>query len=104
SSDVIIITPDGPRGPRYIAKPGIAAAACETGAHVVPFSWTATRFWQLGTWDKMLLPKPFSTLLVTFGDPIKTASMDPQPLQEAILQMELHANQELLNTHYPWPK
>jgi lysophospholipid acyltransferase (LPLAT)-like uncharacterized protein len=70
-SDVIIITPDGPRGPRYEVKPGIAVAARQSKAHIFPLAWSATKFWQLGTWDKMILPKPFSTISVRIGDSVQ---------------------------------
>lgn len=107
NSDVIVITPDGPRGPRYVAKPGIVAAAQETGAHVVPFSWTATRFWQLKTWDKMIFPKPFSTILVTFGEPVSLNHLTQEEgtsfLQETLLSLEKKANEETLGTNYSWP-
>lgn len=68
---VVVITPDGPRGPRYILKAGIAAAARSSGASVVPFSWAASQFWQLRTWDGFMLPKPFSTIQVAFGEPLQ---------------------------------
>lgn len=64
--EVVIITPDGPRGPCYQIKPGVAIAARETAAHVVPLTWTATRMWKLNTWDKLKIPKPFSTIQVSF--------------------------------------
>jgi hypothetical protein len=68
--DVIIITPDGPRGPRYEVKPGIALAALSTGAYVFPFTWQADKFWELKTWDKLRLPKPFSKIKVVFAPPV----------------------------------
>lgn len=67
---ILIVTPDGPRGPKYRLKPGIAVAAINTGAAVVPLSWSSSRSWQLPTWDKMSFPKPFSTIDVNFGAPL----------------------------------
>lgn len=64
---VVVMTPDGPRGPRYRIKPGIVLAAKSTSAQIVPLSWSASRFWQLKTWDKFLIPKPFSRIILTFG-------------------------------------
>ncbi len=107
SSDIIVMTPDGPRGPRYIAKPGIVAAAQIASAHVVPFTWTATRFWQLKTWDKMILPKPFSKILINFGNPVLINDMSQEDgtsyLQDTLLTLEKHANEELLSNKHPWP-
>ena len=68
--DVAIITPDGPRGPRYEVKPGTAIVAKQTGAGIIPFSWTSSAFFELNTWDKMQIPKPFSTIIATFNEPI----------------------------------
>ena len=86
--DVLVITPDGPRGPRYDLKPGIVAAAKASGAHVVPFSWTADKFWQMKTWDWFMLPKPFSTIKVTFGAPLAVPSHTS--LQEDIASLQAH--------------
>lgn len=68
--EIVIVTPDGPRGPCYTVKPGIALAAKETGAAIIPFSWQADKCWELKTWDKMRIPKPFSTIDVDFGKPV----------------------------------
>lgn len=68
---LLILTPDGPKGPRYKVKPGILYAAKESGAPVVGFSWEADRFWEFKTWDKFRLPKPFSTIKVTLSLPLQ---------------------------------
>lgn len=68
--DVAIITPDGPRGPRHKIKPGTAIAAKETNASIIPFTWTSDKYWELKSWDKMQIPKPFSTIHATFGTPV----------------------------------
>lgn len=67
---ILIITPDGPRGPRYEVKPGVAVAAIETNAHVIALNWEAKRYWELNTWDRLRLPKPFTTIRVSFEAPI----------------------------------
>ena len=82
--EIMIITPDGPRGPRFIVKPGVAMAAKEAGAHIFPFSWNATRFWQLNTWDHMTIPKPFSTIDVVFGDPVQISKDNSLDYQEEV--------------------
>lgn len=68
---IAVITPDGPRGPKYKIKPGLALAAVETEAYVFVLSWKSTRFWELNTWDKLRIPKPFSTIDVTFSPPVR---------------------------------
>lgn len=50
---------DAPRGPIFTAKPGVIALACLSGRPIVPVAWSASRYWQLKSWDKMVIPKPF---------------------------------------------
>jgi len=57
--DHIAITPDGPRGPRRNAAPGVAQLAALSGAPVLPCAAQTTRRWVLRTWDRMVVPKPF---------------------------------------------
>lgn len=68
--EVVIITPDGPRGPAYKIKRGIVLAATRTSAHVIPLTWSASRHWKLSTWDGLMIPKPFSKITVNFGVPL----------------------------------
>jgi lysophospholipid acyltransferase (LPLAT)-like uncharacterized protein len=53
-------TPDGPRGPRYQAKPGPVVLARSTGIPIHCFYVACDRAWQLKSWDTMLIPKPFA--------------------------------------------
>lgn len=80
--EIILITPDGPRGPRYVIKPGVIMAAREASAKIVPFSWDADRKWVLNTWDKMLIPKPFAKIKVFFGDSIALLKDDKKELDD----------------------
>lgn len=66
----VIVTPDGPRGPRYKVKPGMVSLARKRGVPVVPMAWSHSRRWEFGSWDRMRLPKPFSTVTVLVGEPI----------------------------------
>lgn len=84
NKDVLVITPDGPRGPCYELKAGVVIAAKLAGAQVVPFGWTADKFWQMKTWDGFMLPKPFSTIKVTFGEP-QSISPDSSWKEDAVL-------------------
>lgn len=97
TKEVIIITPDGPRGPRYNVKPGIVMAALEANASIIPFTWTSTTFWQLNSWDKLIFPKPFSKITVTFGAPLK-ATEDDLPKNQTLLKDALLAIESAVNT------
>lgn len=50
---------DAPRGPIYAAKPGVIALARLSQRPIVPIAWAASRYWQLKSWDKLVIPKPF---------------------------------------------
>jgi lysophospholipid acyltransferase (LPLAT)-like uncharacterized protein len=62
----VTITPDGPRGPRYFAKPGIAMLAQETHAPIMLAGIQIYRAWRFSSWDRFYLPKLFSRISVTF--------------------------------------
>lgn len=64
------ITVDGPKGPRHTCKIGIAKIAQQTGCPIVPGVAIASNAWELNSWDKFKIPKPFSKISVVYGDPI----------------------------------
>jgi lysophospholipid acyltransferase (LPLAT)-like uncharacterized protein len=55
----VAITPDGPKGPARVFKPGALVLARLTGAPVIPIGIRAHRAWRLKSWDGFLIPKPF---------------------------------------------
>ena len=63
-------TVDGPRGPRYEAKPGAVVLAKKTGNPMVPFLVECESSWRVGSWDRLHIPKPFTKALFIVGDPI----------------------------------
>jgi lysophospholipid acyltransferase (LPLAT)-like uncharacterized protein len=67
---IVMITPDGPKGPIYTLKPGVKFAAEETGAAIIPFSWDASSYFSLSSWDRFRIPKPFTRITAHFGDPL----------------------------------
>ncbi|RMF44963.1 MAG: DUF374 domain-containing protein, partial [Deltaproteobacteria bacterium] len=56
----IVFTPDGPRGPRHQLKDGVVQLARMTGRPVVPMAFVVSRGHRFGSWDRFLLPFPFS--------------------------------------------
>jgi hypothetical protein len=66
----LALTVDGPRGPAQKVKPGAVALAAHTGLPVVPITYVPSSAWRLNSWDKFLLPKPFSVVTVRYGDSI----------------------------------
>ena len=66
----VLITPDGPRGPRRRAAPGVAQLAGLSGAPVLPLGAQTSRRRVLPTWDRMLVPLPFGRGVIVCGQPI----------------------------------
>ncbi len=69
------ITPDGPRGPRHEVADGIVAMAQKTGAKVIAYSCVPSRYWQLGSWDRFTIPKPFCTMDFYASEPLELSGM-----------------------------
>jgi lysophospholipid acyltransferase (LPLAT)-like uncharacterized protein len=65
-----VIPGDGPRGPRYLLKPGITKLARLTELPVNSFYLLPQRAWVLRSWDALLVPKPFSRVVMVWGRPI----------------------------------
>lgn len=63
----VAFTLDGPRGPRYKVKPGPVALARSSGVPLTMFHMAVDRAWVLNSWDRMMIPKPFSRVLIRFG-------------------------------------
>ena len=86
------ITPDGPKGPRHEVADGIIVMAQKTGAKIVLVEIKPTKFWQLNSWDKFVVPKPFGTLHYYATSEIDVSSMDMEEaramLKEGLLAHE----------------
>lgn len=65
------ITPDGPRGPRRRAQPGLVAVARLSGRPIVAIGIGVARCWRLRSWDRFAIPKPFARVHFVYGDPIR---------------------------------
>ena len=66
----IAIMPDGPRGPLHEVKSGVVQLAAGSQLPLIPMAIGFERSWKLGSWDGMLVPKPFSKAVMVFGEPI----------------------------------
>jgi lysophospholipid acyltransferase (LPLAT)-like uncharacterized protein len=76
-------TIDGPKGPRHEAKPGALVLAKKTGQAVLPFAVNAERFWQVSSWDRLQIPKPFTRAVVRIAPPIRVAPDADDPALRA---------------------
>ncbi|MCE0522999.1 MAG: lysophospholipid acyltransferase family protein [Methylacidiphilales bacterium] len=77
----LTITPDGPRGPRYQIQPGLVRLAQATQRPIVPVTYDLKWKLRLKSWDRFLVPLPFSTCHLVTGDPI----LVPEDASEAEL-------------------
>lgn len=59
---------DAPQGPRFVSKLGIIYLAKRTGLPIIPVIWSADRCWTLKSWDRTIIPKPFSRIIVLHAD------------------------------------
>ena len=91
SGGVISITPDGPRGPRMRAAPGVAGAALLSGAVIIPLTYSTTWRRILGSWDRFLLPLPFGRGVILWGEPIAA------PLDSASIERVRRTVEDRLN-------
>ncbi|MCP4112295.1 MAG: lysophospholipid acyltransferase family protein [Desulfobacteraceae bacterium] len=65
-----VITPDGPQGPRFKVQPGAIIMAKKTGYPIVPMSYSAKKIKVFASWDRFILPYPFTKCLVIYGNPV----------------------------------
>ena len=83
-----IMIPDGPRGPLYQFKVGVAVLAQTSRAPILPFGIAAEKFWTLASWDRLIVPRPFSRIAVTVGE--------PQHIDRGLAGEELEAQRQRL--------
>jgi hypothetical protein len=101
----VAFTIDGPRGPRYIAKPGPVLLAKMTGRPITCFYIHAKRAWILNSWDQMIIPKPFSDAMLYVTAPIYVPEQAGdeqmkelhQYMQDALERARLGAEEAITN-------
>ena len=90
----IVITPDGPRGPVYQLDQGIIFLAQKCDASVVPANMEYSSCWRFKSWDRFILPRPFSKVRVIFGAPLRIGTTaTPEDFENE----RLHLQNALMN-------
>jgi lysophospholipid acyltransferase (LPLAT)-like uncharacterized protein len=85
----VAITPDGPRGPRQKAQPGVILAAKRAGVAILPVAAGCDRAWWPGGWDRFCIPKPFSRVTVVYGEPLRVPlDADDEAVERLALRLE----------------
>lgn len=94
----VAFSPDGPRGPARVAQPGALVAAMRSGCAILPVGVHASREWRARSWDRFLVPQPFSRVVLAFGAPFtpvmegnRMADGELDRLAEAISSAEARA-------------
>ncbi len=95
---------DGPRGPVYAANEGVIKLAQLTGGRIIPVSYDATRKWELKSWDKLMIVKPFGRVHMAFGEPMEIPRNLPgdefekyrKKLRETLLELNQTCKEKIL--------
>ncbi|MEA3333224.1 MAG: lysophospholipid acyltransferase family protein [Pseudomonadota bacterium] len=96
---------DGPKGPARKLKPGTLKIAQATGVPILPFAYSAKRHKLFASWDRFMLPFPFSPLVVIFGEPIMVPeAASNEELEELRLKVENSLNEITQRCDLWWPK
>ncbi len=91
-----VIVADGSQGPPLVLQAGALLLASRTGAPILPVAWGMKRYWAFNSWDRMILPRPATTIRVCFGEPL----LIPSPLKAADLEVRRLEVEERLLTLY----
>ncbi|TEY02709.1 lysophospholipid acyltransferase family protein [Campylobacter sp. US33a] len=74
--DDVVITPDGPRGPYHGIADGCIALAQKCKVKILLLNYEASAYWEFKSWDRMILPKPFSKIVYRISEPIEVENLD----------------------------
>ena len=97
------VVPHGPRGPRFRVQPGVITLAQKTGCPVVPISYSAKRIKIFASWDRFILPYPFTEGRLIYGRPISMPSkldVEEQEVYRVRLEEELNRITRKVDHYY----
>jgi len=100
---IVVISPDGPRGPAHVMAMGPVALAQLTGAPIIPIAWRSKSVWRINSWDRMRFMKPFSSGTIVYGAPIileKVKGQDALEAQRVCVETALNVLNEELDREY----
>ncbi len=101
--EVVAITPDGPKGPAEKVKKGIVKLSMKTGVPIYPISFSAKPCYRFNSWDKFMLPLPFSKCVVKVGKPLYPEQLSEDEFKEKI-ELELKRLTDLCDEEAGWKK
>jgi lysophospholipid acyltransferase (LPLAT)-like uncharacterized protein len=91
--NLVAFTIDGPRGPKYVAKPGPVLLSRASALPMAAFYVALTNAWVLNTWDALMIPKPFSKALVRFSAKMRV------PAEAADAEMDAKTDAQMAEFH-----
>jgi lysophospholipid acyltransferase (LPLAT)-like uncharacterized protein len=94
----LVITIDGPRGPRRVAQPGIIYCASRSGMEIVPTAISFEKAWRAKSWDRFAVPMPRSKVKFLFAPPMKI----PEDIRSTELEEYRQELQRRMDTHTAW--
>ena len=98
SAGVVAVTNDGPKGPPRIAKAGSTGLALKYNVQIITITGSATKYWQMKSWDRFMLPKPFGKIQLIVSPPLniteelKTAEEEVQHISDFMNQYQDEAD------------
>jgi len=88
------IVADGSQGPPRIVQPGSILLAARTGAPIIPMVFAASSYFTIRSWDRTIIPKPFSRIDFYYGEPLfVSAKLKPEEIEEHRLLLEERLNE-----------
>ena len=82
---MIAVTNDGPKGPARIAKSGSIGLAIKNNVKIITVTGSATKYWQMKSWDRFMLPKPFGKIQIVVSTPMEITEKPSTSKQEVQL-------------------
>ena len=92
NAGIVAVTNDGPKGPPRVAKAGSTGLALKYNVKIVTITGSATKFWQMKSWDRSMLPKPFGTIHIIVSLPLDI-SEKPDTTDEEVKLLSDFMNQ-----------
>ncbi len=94
---------DGPQGPFGVIKPGLLTIAQFSGAPILPVIMSAERRWVFDSWDRFMVPKPFSRVFIRFTPPIRVPRrLDPEAFEALRQDVEKQIKELTIQTDNWW--
>jgi lysophospholipid acyltransferase (LPLAT)-like uncharacterized protein len=81
------ITPDGPIGPLYSVSDGVVTLSQKHNVNIIAIGWSASSYWQLGSWDMAKIPKPFSTIVFKASEPFNLKELNKNEAKQKVKDM-----------------